>query len=197
MIRRSLPVASVAALVVAVAVAVAVAGVGTADFGASATDATAATEIDSCTTIEQSGTYVLTSDIEDGGNTAISESCIEIRADGVTLDGDNHTLDGRGVSHTKGITVSANDVTIRNLGVNDWHYGIWVRDGSATIDGVRTFSNAYGVRLQNAKGSTVTNATVEDNLIGIYADSGTGLSVEENNLSGNQIDVKYADSEQS
>lgn len=189
--RRSLPVAFVVALTFAVALAPA-ASVGTADAGV-----TAATEIDSCTTIEQSGTYVLTTDIEDGGKTAISESCIKIRADDVTFDGDGHTIDGRGVSHTRAITVNAGNATIQNVNVNDWHYGIWVRDGSATIDGVRSFSNAYGIRLQSAQGSSVTNTTVEDNLIGIYADSGDGLTVENNDVSENQIDVRYADEEQS
>lgn len=191
MIRRSLPVVLVA-FALALSLPLAVTGAGTADGGT-----TAATTVDSCTTIEQSGTYVLTSDVENGGNTAISGSCIEIRADGVTFDGQGHSLDGRGVSHTKGITVNASDVTVRNVEVDDWHYGIWVHGGSATVENVRTFSNAYGVRLDDAKGSTVRNSTVESNLIGIYADSSDGLTVENNQISKNQIGVKYADEEQS
>ncbi|MFC4553406.1 MULTISPECIES: right-handed parallel beta-helix repeat-containing protein [Halorussus] len=158
-------------------------------------DATnAPTRIDSCTTIKQSGEYVLTSDVKNGGKTPISKPCIRIAADDVTLDGKGHTLDGRGVSHTKGITVDgATGVTIRNLEVNDWHYGIYVRNGSAEIREVRTFSNAYGVKLENASGSTVANNVVEENLIGIYVDPGNGVNVENNEVRGNEVAVKYID----
>lgn len=189
---------TLAVLVVALAVGptLALAG-GTAGAALSSTDSTAADElaaqaptpITGCTVIDEPGRYVLTADVENGGDTRISETCIEITADDVTLDGDGYTLDGRGVSHTTGVGVAgADNATVRNLAVNDWHAGVEVTNGSATVQDVRTFSNAYGVRLENGSGSTVENNTVEDNLVGVYADA-PNVTLADNRLSGNEIGV--------
>ncbi|WP_170977381.1 right-handed parallel beta-helix repeat-containing protein [Halorussus salinisoli] len=161
-------------------------------FGAATeTDADqSATQIDSCTTIDEPGTYVLTSDIDNGGKTPISEACIEITADDVTFDGDGHLVDGRGESHTKGIVVAdAEGVTIRNVAVDDWHVGVLVTGGSATVQNVETYSNAYGVRLENATEVTVENSTISDNLVGISA-PGENVTLSNNEFSDNEIEIK-------
>lgn len=153
------------------------------------TDA-AQTSIDSCTTIDEPGTYVLTSKIENGGKTAISEACIEITADNVTFDGGGHLIDGRGVSHTKGIAVrNAEDVTIRDVEVDDWHSGILVTEGSATIRDVHTFSNAYGLRLENTTGVTVENGSVVKNLVGVYTNT-ENVTINGTDFSGNEMKFK-------
>lgn len=159
---------------------------------ATATDA-APTEINSCTTIDEPGTYVLTTDIENAGETAISQPCMRITADNVTFDGGGHTIDGRGESHTKGVAVAdAEGVTVTNVSVNDWHAGVLVTGGSATVRNVETFSNAYGIRLENATGGTVENSTISDNLVGVSA-IGVNVSLSNNEFSGNEIRVQRAD----
>ena len=174
-----------------VAFALALAAGGAASLGGSASAGVQdATRIDSCTTIDESGTYVLTKDIENGGKTRISGACFEITADGVTFDGDGHTIDGRGVSHTKGVAVrGAQNVEVRNFAVNDWHEGVLVEGGSARVRDVNASQNAYGIRLENAAGSTVTDNNVADNLIGIYVDS-ENVTLTDNTLSENEIGVK-------
>ena len=167
----------------------------TASDGADRSDAEASgdaarTSIDSCTTIDQPGNYALTADVENAGNTAISESCIEITADDVTLDGGGHRIDGRGESHTRGIAVrGAEGVTIENVEVRDWHAGIFVSKGSVTVRDVRTVSNAYGLRLENATDATVENGTVEENLVGIYTNT-ENLTVNGTDFSGNEMRLK-------
>lgn len=180
-------------LVVLLAAVALVAGVAGAPTGAvTATDGADQTTVDSCTTIDEPGTYVLTSDIDNGGKTPISGACFRITADDVTFDGNGHTIDGRGVSHTKGVAVvDAKNVTVTNFEVDDWHSGVLVDNGSATVRAVHTFSNAYGVRLENASGSTVTNNTVEGNLIGIYTNS-EDVTLDGNDLSENEISIKRA-----
>lgn len=49
------------------------------------------TEISQCTTIDEPGRYVLTSDITDSG----ARHCIRIIASDVVFDGQGHTLDAR------------------------------------------------------------------------------------------------------
>jgi parallel beta-helix repeat protein len=160
---------------------------------ASSSSAPAQNVVDSCTTIDEPGTYVLAVDVDNGGETAISQACFEITADDVTFDGDGHTIDGRGVSHTKGVAVvNAENVTVENVEVADWHSGVLVENGSATVRNVTTVSNAYGVRLENASASTVTDNAVEGNLVGIYAD-GANVTLDGNDLSDNEVPVKQTE----
>lgn len=176
---------------------------GAAGSGASSFDASSSTDgvqrtVDSCTTIDEPGTYVLTGDVKNGGNTAISQACIEITADDVTLDGDGHHLDGRGESHTKGINVvDAENVTVRNVSVDDWHAGVRVAEGSATVRNVETYSNTYGVRLENVSGVAVENSTIRDNLVGVSVVGapvdGETVSLSDNDLSENVIGVQRVD----
>jgi parallel beta-helix repeat protein len=181
-------------LAVTLAVLALVAGSGLALLGAATpTTGAAQTPVDSCTTIDEPGTYVLTADVDNGGGTAISQACFEITADDVTFDGNGHTIDGRGVSHTKGVAVvNAENVTVTNFEVNDWHSGVLVENGSVTVRDVHAFSNAYGIRLENTSASMVENNTVDNNLIGIYTD-GADVTLDGNDLSDNEIPVKQTD----
>jgi len=160
---------------------------GTAATAAPDAGGPAQTTVDSCTTITESGTYLLTADVENAGDTAISQSCVEIRADDVTFDGGGHALEGRGESHTTGIAVvGADGVEIRHAEARDWHNGVAVENGSATVREVRTHGNAYGVRLENAE-ATVSNSTVEENLVGIYALGASEATLADNDRSGNEL----------
>ncbi|USZ69844.1 right-handed parallel beta-helix repeat-containing protein (plasmid) [Halorussus salilacus] len=181
---------AVLASVCAVPAVATLGGVATAPTDAQSTGEAEPTPLDSCTTIEESGTYVLTDDIENGGKTPISESCFEIRADDVTVDGDGHEVAGRGESHTDGVAVvGADGVTVRNVEVHDWHNGVVVENGSASVREVTSHANAYGIRLENAGETSVEANTVEDNLVGIYAE-GEAVSLGDNDLSGNEIPVQ-------
>lgn len=185
---RSLGVALAA---LALALSVGAVPAAAAALGASApSSATAQTTIDSCTTITESGTYVLTADVDNAGDTAISEPCVEIRADGVTFDGDGHVLEGRGESHTSGVAVvEAEGVEVRNVDTRDWHNGVVVENGSASVSGVHTRGNAYGVRVERAD-ATVSNNTIEDNLVGVYAPGDGDVTVADNDSSGNELATK-------
>ena len=81
------------------------------------TNAQQATEIDSCATISESGTYTLTEGIENSSN----EVCIRLEAIDVTIDGNGHTIDGVDTEETKGIELArgSTDATIRDVTVTD------------------------------------------------------------------------------
>lgn len=193
MTRSDARTVAVLALALALVVGAGATGISLLGGPVSTADAAQATAIDSCTTIDESGTYVLTKKIDNGGKTPISGTCIEITADNVTFDGDGHLIDGQGVSHTKAIGVyDAEDVTVRNVEVTEWHEGVLVEDATATVREVNSHSNAYGVRLQNASGSTVENTAVEGNLVGISVES-ENVTLDGNDVSNNEIDVKRPD----
>ena len=80
------------------------------------------TAISSCTTLSSPGQYVLTADVRNGGASA----CLVIRASGVTLDGNGHTVDGVDDRQSVGVLVSgsASGATVGNLVVTDWGDGL-------------------------------------------------------------------------
>ena len=140
-----------------------------------------ATEIDSCTVIDEPGEYVLTTDITDSEE----DACIEIQASNVTLDGDGHTVDGvdadtgdtpnttAGVLPAGGEGLSnPNEVTIRDLTVTDWGSGIYFDSGSyveADVIDVQARSNVQGLTTIESEVS-ITESNFSDNEVGINID---------------------------
>lgn len=108
--------------------------------------ASAVTEIDSCTAISKPGNYVLNKSIINSS----SGACIGINSSDVIFDGAGYTIDGLGYNYgvlvTKEFTIITN-VTVRNLKVMDWEYGIF-------------YSSAQ-------KGNIVNN-TANSNRVGFY-----------------------------
>lgn len=120
-------------------------------------NANGATQIDSCTTISSNGTYVLNQSIVNSGAT----SCIYITASNVTFDGQGYTIDGVDAVSTFGVyvynsTTTLTNVSIKNLTVTDWNYGI------------------YYLNAQNGK---IINNTANSNQLGIYLYSSSNNSL--------------------
>lgn len=115
-------------------------------------------EISSCTTISQSGEYVLTRDV---GRNA-DQTCIAIEANNVVLDGAGYTVRGDG---TNGVLVTADRVTVRNLTAEGW---------------------LYGVRFFEAEQGIVTNVTATNNRIGISVFDSENVEVRINDATGNE-----------
>lgn len=131
-----------------------------------------ATAVSDCTSITESGRYVIPED-ETYTGTVGSTPCITITADDVVLDGSGTTFDGRGISNTTAIrVVGAKNVTIRNLTVTDWHYGVhFVGASDGRLHGVEMKSNVYGAGIEKSSGVTVTNNHFERNIVGLRVDS--------------------------
>ncbi|WP_458209537.1 right-handed parallel beta-helix repeat-containing protein [Haladaptatus sp. NG-SE-30] len=151
------------AVVLFIVVAILVATVTTSPATASPPQsATAPTQLDSCTVITESGRYVLSSDVENSADT-----CIEIRADDVTLDGRNHVLGGNGNNGSSGVTVQqASNVTVRNLFVTGWGRGlVYSNTTDGTVLNVVVVNNGrFGIRLVDATATRLTNVTAFENI---------------------------------
>ena len=145
------------------------------------------TTIDSCTTIEDSGHYRLSADIEDSD----AETCIAIAASDVTLDGDGRTIDGVGNDSTVGVAVetaeSLSAVTVRDLTVSDWGTGVRYRDvDDGEITAVDATNNSDGLALYSAEGNTIADTATTDNDAGIYLDdSSADNEIRANDLTNN------------
>lgn len=155
------------------------------------------TRIETCTTISEPGTYVLTKDIENGGSDGgfayISETCIQIASDDVVFDAQGHTIDGYGISDTTGIGTAAgaelSDVTVKNARVKDWNRGVYLgnTDG-ATVQNVNASDNSFGVFVENARDTTVRDSTVTGNFVGIYHTNTRGNAFEGNTVRDNRVE---------
>ncbi len=141
------------------------------------------TGVDGCTTITEPGRYVLSADIENadrGENfTFISQSCIRIESSDVVFDGNDHTVDGFGVSDTTAIRVGGNgtlsNVTVENLAVDEWNRGVYVKNvTNATVRDANVSGNALGVFLEDSTAVHLRNVTATDNFVGVYAGNVSG-----------------------
>lgn len=139
------------------------------------TDRTAAQssdEIDSCTTITESGEYELTDDISGDDDTW---NCIEIRADDVTLDGNGYAVEAEaeGFDGNSGIYVNgSDDVEVRNVEVRGWEHGFEATRSSelSLVDVASTGNLQHGVSVTGGEGDVLS---IQDSRF--YANFGSGV----------------------
>lgn len=140
-----------------------------------------ATSIDSCTTIDEPGTYHLTDSIEN----STADVCIDIQASDVHLDGGGHTVDGNvtrqtllerlaGPPPSEGVGIGVNlggsspvsNVTITNVTASNWFFGVLVRGASgATVRDVTSTASGIGVLLDATADTRVERTTASNNVI--------------------------------
>ncbi|VVB90345.1 Bacterial Ig-like domain (group 2) [uncultured archaeon] len=123
------------------------------------TNAEAATNITGCGTISIPGSYILNVSI-DG---ATANSCINITANNVILDGGNKRISGMSKSNSVGVFVSKasglQNIKVANLSVSNWTYGIqFLKTQNSFIENNTVSNNSFGFYLQNSK-----NITLNDN----------------------------------
>lgn len=154
-------------------------------------------DIDGSTTITEPGTYTLTTDIEQGEGTRLSETCIRIEADDVVLDGAGHTVDGWGTSDTTGIGVygwaTRRNVTIKNLTVTDWNRGVFFANvQNGRVRNVEAANNSYGISFENVRDSALEGTTTRNNLIGIALDQrSTGNDLSGGTMTSNHVHDRF------
>jgi parallel beta-helix repeat protein len=132
----------------------------------SAREAAAVTNIDSCRTITQSGSYRLIKNLQAEGD------CLIVAADFVTIDLNGHTIAGNGTG--RGVT-----------DLDQERHGIVVRNG--TITNFRSEGVPGGVILRRSIGSVVERLRVINNDVGIEV--GRGSIVSGNIASGNRVGI--------
>jgi parallel beta-helix repeat protein len=162
----------------------------------------AVTPIGSCGTISSPGEYILTQNIVNFSN----GTCIAITSNDVVFNGANYVIDGVTKNYTYGVYVNnklttINNVTLKNLKVTDWNYGIYFlnakkgnitnsivslngnESNSIVINGTRSFPSK-GIHLDNSNDISIT-----DNIVNSNNQSGISLSQSSNNsILRNDID---------
>ncbi len=112
------------------------------------------------------GKYYLTRDITNSE----TASCINIQADNITFDCMKHTIYCSGGSYTSGIYLNGIDNTnIRNCIVNGWDYGLL---------------------LESASKSEITNSTFFNNIIGMFFSASSDNNIY-NNMFNNTNNLEF------
>lgn len=122
-----------------------------------------ATEVSSCTTIDQSGVYTLTTDLLD----VTDSTCIRITADNVTFDGQGNSIVAGTLDSNFGAAIyvdAANTVAVRNVTTAQWttSYGVRVEGSTdVTVDNVTAVDNTFGVVARETAGFTFSDILIE------------------------------------
>lgn len=145
-----------------------------------------ATVLESCTVIDTPGRYVLARDVEN----ATVETCFDVTADDVVLDGRGHVVDGesRGgyPSETVGVRVTGANVTVRDVTVTDWGWNVHYLDAAggvlenATVDFTRPVSD--GVLVERTTGLAVRHSRVVGSDVGMVVRDSTELVLRNNSV---------------
>ena len=140
--------------------------------------------------ISQPGTYVLKNDISNSNQLI----CIEIRASNVVFDGGGHLIDGTDAEGSAGIFVNGIDytvtgVTIKNVRIQDWYYGVYLYGAdNSKIQSATLQSNGFtgAVSYKNAVGNTITGCTITGNGYGlVFSDGAANGVVSDNKINQN------------
>jgi len=132
-------------------------------------------------------TYTLTRNIINGS--------IAVERENIVIDGADYTLEGTWkytISETwvgsKGIDLTErSNVTIKNMKIKAFHYGIYLNGSSSNIIfGNRMTNNGAGISLRKSSENTISGNTMTDSARGIYLELSSF-----NTLSGNEITANY------
>jgi len=151
--RRALALAALAVVAVA-APSVAFAGSASA----------APTPVSTCTTINQNGTYVLGQDLSG------ADPCIHVTSDDVVFEGNNHTINGTGTGHGIEVDAGLTNVTVDNVTVTYWDFGVLLASNESTVANVTAATVDEGVRVTGDR----NNVTAVD-AHGLVRDAGVRL----------------------
>jgi len=129
-----------------------------------------ANSITGCTKIVNAGYYTLENDIIDSN----APICINITSSDVIFDGAGHTLDGIGSVNSFGVyayggNTGINNVTVKNLEVTDWMYGIiYINVDGGRIENNILKSDESGILLSFSNSITISNNTANSNENGVW-----------------------------
>ncbi|MBI2451570.1 right-handed parallel beta-helix repeat-containing protein [Candidatus Pacearchaeota archaeon] len=136
------------------------------------------TEIDSCRDLDLNDTvYLLKSDVSSSGN------CFVIEASNITLDGQGRRISGSGISFGISASDGKRDITIKNVNITNFAYGIRFYRAFGEIGSINSliFNNSvYNNQIGIDIGDT-NNTIIKENLFRNNTNEGVSLFYSHNN----------------
>lgn len=107
--------------------------------------------------------YTLTTDVQHDAWVAI-----EIDEDNLTLDGDGYTVTPEGAGGVGVRLVRRTGVTVKNVIVEGFYFGIYLSNSNSnTLTGNTTSNNSFGIRVDDSSNNTLTGNMALNNHVGI------------------------------
>ena len=119
---------------------------------------------------------------------------IQVEANDLIVDGAGYSVIGEGTS--SGVYLYGRTaVTVRNLNVEGFSFGIYVHDSSGNIleHNTANSNSRYGIYLNNSNGNTITNNSVADNHEGIFLHGSSSNSLVANLARDNYSGISLHD----
>ena len=117
----------------------------------------------------------------------IFNQSIIVERDNIVVDGAGYTLQGLGSG--KGINMTGrSNVTIRNMEIKAFRYGIWLEDSSnSSISGNNiTANDFFGIQLRYSSNNSISGNTITNNgASGVYLVLSSGNSISGNTITNN------------
>lgn len=138
-------------------------------------------QVDSCQTLDQSGEYVLSTDIETS-----QDRCFDATANGVVLTGAGHTITSSDGTGTAAVVTVGEESTVRNLEVSGWKFGVIASGDGSTITGVSgtsirsavaTATQGSSIELDDVDGRDVNKTVLVDHATEVTVSGVTGTNV--------------------
>jgi parallel beta-helix repeat protein len=145
---------------------------------------------DDCTQ-KLNGSYQVVS-LTTGILDSTNKTCINITAQNIVFDCQNHIIDGVDNSDTIGVYSNQNGTTVKNCFLTDWIWGIrLVSSYNSTILNNNASSNADGIRVDDSYENRIFNNTVSSNNFGIYLVHSSNNNLTGNVLFGNRYNLGF------
>ncbi|MCS7104384.1 MAG: right-handed parallel beta-helix repeat-containing protein [Thermofilaceae archaeon] len=118
-------------------------------------------------------TYLLLENIEASGDGILVEKS------GATLDGGLHVLSGSGSGI--GVIIAAANVTVRNIMVQEFEYGVYVSDSPrCSIMNAHVTGGRVGIGLWRSTGCSIARNIVNKSRVGLFLEDSSGATIEDN-----------------
>ena len=121
-------------------------------------------------------TYFLTDNIYDE---------IMVERNNIVVDGRSYTVQGVGEGEGIYLRAPADNVTIKNIQIKEFYYGIDVASSSNIIQGNNITNNAIGIQLYSTCNNIISGNNVTNNSGGIYLSDSSNNTVSGNDIRAN------------
>ena len=99
-------------------------------------------------------------------------------------------IDGNGTGII--VCVTANNINLSNLTIQNGELGIWLRNSNNNIlNGITSLNNSYGIYLLGSSNNSLTGNNALNNWYGIYVDGSEYNTLTGNNASNNHYGLRF------
>jgi parallel beta-helix repeat protein len=120
------------------------------------------------------------------------QSSIIVERSNITIDGNGFVIEGKGEFQSKGIILNGVfNVTIRNVGIKRFYYGVWLYNAQCNriVDNILSMNTGRAIWLGCSNNNTIaTNKLIENKGRGLMLENSSNNVIENNSIIENGCD---------